>query len=182
MGFLRQEYWSGFPFPSPKTQITSRHKEHAIFNPIKMRKQWSQPHGQVSENARKAEHPGFRKVWIVSEPGWRRLQWETHGHAKSLLGVQMMEFLCLLEPAALTLCRFVPLGNSDSLSLLIAFPALTHNIFFFIIYFLLKDNCFTEFCCFLKASMCPSILLPLDVRLLMAPHSLCFPSKPPSFT
>ena len=94
-----------------------------------------------------------------------------------------MEFLCLPEHAAFTVCRFAPLGNSDSLSLLIAFPTFTHNIFFFFkFFFLLKDNCFTEVCCFLKASVCPSILLRLEVILLMASHSLCFTSKPPAFT
>ena len=49
-----------------------------------------------------------------------------------------MEFLCLPEHAAFTVCRFAPLGNSDSLSLLIAFPTFTHNIFFFFNFFFIE--------------------------------------------
>ena len=129
-----------------KTQVTSSNEECAISSLIEMRKQWSQPHGQVSENPRKAEHPGFRKVRMVSEPGSRGLQWETCQDAENLLGAQVVEFLGLLERALLTLCRFAPLDISDSLSLSTAFPTF-----------------YTQY--FLKAPMCPLILLPLKFQL-----------------
>ena len=118
----------------------------------------------------KSRTPRFQEGLNISEPGWRRLQWETHGHAKSLLGGQVMEFLCLPEPAALILCRVAPLGNSDSLSLLIAFPTFTHNIsFFFNLFFywriialqnfvvFLKHPCVHRFC-FLSRSACSWLL------------------------
>lgn len=141
-----------------KTQVTSSNEECAISSLTEMRKQWSQLHGQVSENPRKAEHPGFRRVRMVSEPGSRGLQWETRWDAENLLGAQVVEFLGLLERALLTLCRFAPLGISDSLSLSTAFPTFYSQYF-------------------LKAPMCTLILLPLKFSLLMTPRGLCSTSR-----
>ena len=79
-----------------------------------------------------------------------------HQDAKSVLRAQVAELLGLLEHTLLSLCRFAPLGTSDSLSLSTASPT---------------------FCSQYFLTVCVSIDS-AQLQPAQAPHGLCSTSRP----